>query len=69
MELFTDHGIPYQYTSGDFNGDGINDIVISSQDSDYNSHTIQVPCGLCIALRINNLLQIQLFLPQILRQL
>lgn len=32
-----DHGIPYQYTSGDFNGDGINDIVISSQDSDYNS--------------------------------
>lgn len=34
-----DDGIPYQYSSGDFNDDGIYDIVVSSQDSDYNSRS------------------------------
>ncbi len=29
--------MPYKYTSGDFNGDGVYDMVVSSQDSDYNS--------------------------------
>lgn len=29
--------LPYKYASGDFNGDGVNDLAVSSQESDYNS--------------------------------
>lgn len=28
---------PYRYAGGDFNGDGVRDLVITSQDTDYNS--------------------------------